>query len=132
LNIGNIYEPVVQPGGRALRFFADMRISLSMGTKYKDKDNDGISNEINGKLIKNKCSSPFKSFNYTVTYGIGIDQLLELIDLAIEVGLIVKGGAWLSYKDTKVQGSDKFKQLMLDNPELATEIEQEIRRRLIR
>ena len=76
------------------------------------------------KVIKNKCSSPFKTAKFYIMYGIGIDTMEEMIDLAVDKGIIVKSGSWFSYNNDKLgQGRDSVKQLMLDNPEMASEIE---------
>ncbi len=127
MNIGNPYEPIVQPGGRALRFFADMRISLTMGTKEKDGDSI-YANQINGKIIKNKCSTPFKTFNYTVLYGVGIDTTKEIIELAVEKEIIQKSGSWFSYGDAKIgQGLEKVRIFLEDNSELFDKIKEQIK-----
>ena len=85
-------------------------------------------NKTTVKVIKNKCSPPFRQATFNIMYGTGIDKIGEIVDLAVEKGIIQKAGSWYSYKNDKlVQGSDTVTQLLRDNPEMAEEIENKIK-----
>lgn len=125
--IGIVYgSPVTTNGGHACKFTADCRIEVS---KSLNKDGDDIyGSTITVKAIKNRLSVPFKKASFEVIFGKGIDKLKDLINVAINDGIILKGGAgWLTYGDLKVQGVDKLKQLIEDNEELLEELKQKIK-----
>ena len=92
------------------------------------KDGDAvIGNQVRVKVVKNKVAPPFRRAEFDVMFGEGISKGGEIVDLGVEYGIIKKSGSWFSYDDTKLaQGRDATKQLMLDNPELAEEIEEKI------
>jgi len=121
----NMYSPDVTTGGRAIPFYSSMRIRM---TKSNNKVGDEIvSNTVKATLVKNKCASPFTKCEFDVNFGEGIDKIKEILDIACKNGIIHKGGAWLTYGDIKVQGFEKFKVLMIDNPELKDEIETKVK-----
>jgi recombination protein RecA len=83
------------------------------------------------KVVKNKVAPPFRSAEFDIVFGGGISKAGEIIDMGVELGIINKSGSWFSYNTDKLgQGRDTVKQLMLDNPELATEIENKIREKI--
>lgn len=123
--IGGYGNPVTTPGGKALGFAASVRLQISSSAN-KAPDGTILSNHAKVKIIKSKVGRPFLTSEFDIAYGIGIDKMQEILDKAIEKGIINKGGSWLTYGETKVQGTEKFKQLMLDNEELTNEIKDKI------
>lgn len=124
--IGVVYgSPITTPGGNALKFYASMRLDVS---KSQAKQGDEVvGNKTKVKVIKNKVAPPFKIAEFDIIFGEGIDRAGEIVDMSVELGLIKKGGAWLTYKDTKIQGRESFKNLLKDNPELQKELETQIK-----
>lgn len=129
--IGVVYgSPVVTTGGNSLKFYASQRIEISRTGSNKTGD-EVTSNKIKCKVIKNKVAPPFKQAEFEIEFGKGIDRMKELIDLAVEFGIIKKAGSWFSLNDeqgTKLgQGVDNVKQLFLDNPEMCkAEVEDKV------
>ncbi|MBQ1903392.1 MAG: recombinase RecA [Ruminococcus sp.] len=126
--IGVMYgNPGTTPGGRALMFYASVRIEVWRGEQIKDGANV-IGNRTRCKVVKNKVAPPFKEAEFDIMYGKGISKVGEILDIGVEFGIIKKGGAWFSYNDMKLgQGRDNSKQFLLDNPEIMDEIEGKIR-----
>ncbi len=120
-------NPETTTGGNALKFYASVRLDIRRTSQIKD--NDGvIGNRTRVKVVKNKMAPPFKQAEFDIMYGQGISKVGEIIDLGVEHEIVKKSGSWFSYGDTKLgQGRDAVKQLLLDNPELAEEIEGLIR-----
>lgn len=120
-------NPETTTGGNALKFYASVRLDIRRTSQIKD--NDGvIGNRTRVKVVKNKVAPPFKQAEFDIMYGQGISKVGEIIDLGVDHEIIKKSGSWFSYGDTKLgQGRDAVKQLLLDNPELADEIEGLIR-----
>lgn len=129
--IGVMYgNPETTTGGNALKFYASVRLDIRRSISEKNRVMEGdvmTGNSTTVKVIKNKVAPPFRRAEFDILFGIGIDKLGEIVDVATELGIIIKGGAWLSYNDTKIQGKEKFKELLSDNPELAEEIKQKIK-----
>ena len=119
-NIGGYGALSVSTGGNGWKFYSDIRMQFN---KTVDKDHE--LNETTVTVIKNKCASPFGVAKFNVIWGQGIDRLGELVDISIEKGIVKKGGAWLSYGETKVQGKEKFKELLRDNEDFKKEFEQQ-------
>lgn len=119
--IGVMYgSPITTPGGEAMKFASSVRMEIS---KSVLKDGDDIyGNKTKVKVIKNKLAAPFKVAEFDVLYGVGIDRIGEVLDQAIKLNIVNKAGAWLAYKELKIQGLDKFKQLMADNEDLTNEL----------
>lgn len=112
-------DPNQPTGGYAYKFYSDMRIKVN-----KTIDGDNEKNKTTAVVIKNKCASPFGKAEFGVLWGKGVDRLGELIDLASEYLIIQKSGSWYSYGDYKIgQGADAVRQLLVDNPEYAADIE---------
>ena len=119
-------NPETTPGGRALKFFASVRMEIRRIDSIKQK-NDVIGNRVRVKVVKNKVAPPFRKAEFEIIYGEGISRTSEVIDLGIAFGIVKKSGSWFSYGDTKLgQGRDAVKKLLADNPELADEIEARI------
>ena len=126
--IGVIYgNPETTPGGRALKFYASVRIEVRRGEQIKN-GSEVIGNRTRCKVVKNKVAPPFKECEFDIMYGTGISRVGEVLDLAVELGVVKKGGAWYSYNDMKLgQGRDNSKDYLLANPELMAEIEDKIK-----
>ena len=119
-------NPETTTGGNALKFYSSVRIDIRRSTPLKDGDNV-IGNLTKVKVVKNKVAPPFRKCEFDIIYGEGISKVGEIIDLGVQFGIIKKSGSWFSYDGTKLgQGRDAAKQLLLDNPELAEELEQKI------
>jgi recombination protein RecA len=120
-------NPETTPGGRALKFFADMRLDVRRVGDAKEGDNK-IGSRVRVKVVKNKLAPPFREAEFDMIYGEGICKLCDLIDTASELGVIKKSGAWYSYGETRLgQGRDQAKKFLQENPELAQEIEKKVR-----
>ncbi len=125
--IGVMYgNPETTPGGRALKFYASVRIEVRKGEVIKS-NGEIIGASTRCKVVKNKVAPPFKEATFDMMYGQGISRTGEVIDMAVELDIIKKGGSWFSYKDQKLgQGRDNVKELLKNNPELMEEIEKQI------
>ena len=128
--IGVMYgNPETTPGGRALKFYSSVRIEVRRQEQLK-VGSEVIGNRTKCKVVKNKVAPPFKECEFDIIYGKGISRDGELLDLAVELGIVKKGGAWFSYNDMKLgQGRDNSKDYLLANPELFKEIEKQVRER---
>jgi recombination protein RecA len=124
-------DPSVTTGGNALKFYSSQRAQVARSGQDKDGD-EIVANGTRVKVIKNKVAPPFKQTKFFIEFGTGIDKLREVIDVAVELGIINKKGAgWMSYGDTKLgQGVDAVKILLEDNPELLEEIQEKINEEL--
>lgn len=119
-------SPETTTGGNALKFYASVRLDIRKSTALKDGDNV-IGNITRVKVVKNKVAPPFKKVEFEINFGEGISKNGEIIDLGVDLGIIEKSGAWLSYSGSKLgQGRDKVKAMLKDNPELCEELEQKI------
>ncbi len=120
--------PETTTGGNALKFYASVRLDIRrIGQIKEDKDNV-TGNRTKVKVVKNKVAPPFKVVEFDIIYGQGISKVGEIVDLGVDMGIIAKSGSWFSYGNNKIgQGREAVKTLLLDNPELADEIEDKIR-----
>ena len=119
-------NPETTPGGRALKFYASVRIEVRKGEAIKDGA-DTIGNRTKCKVIKNKVAPPFKSCEFDMIFGHGISRTGEVLDYAIELDIIKKSGAWFSYNDMRIgQGRENTKKFLDDNPDVMQEIEDKI------
>lgn len=119
-------NPETTTGGNALKFYASVRLDIRRVTQLKDGDSV-IGNQVRVKVVKNKVAPPFRRAEFDIMFGEGISKSGEIVDLGVEYGIVKKSGSWFSYEDTRLaQGRDATKQLMMDNPELAEEIEEKI------
>lgn len=122
-------SPETTTGGNALKFYASVRIDVRRIQTLKQGE-ESIGNRVKAKVIKNKVAPPFKQAEFDVMFGEGISKEGELIDYGVKLDLVDKSGAWFSYKDTKIgQGREKAKAFLKENPNIALEIETEIRSR---
>ncbi len=120
-------NPETTPGGKALKYFASVRMDIRKADTLKDGDGI-IGNRAKCKVVKNKVAPPFRVAEFDIIYGKGVSQEGCLIDLGVEFGVISKSGSWFSYKDEKVaQGREKMRDYLINNPEAKAEIEEGIR-----
>ena len=120
-------NPETTTGGRALKFYSTIRLDVRRGEQIKNGDNV-IGNKTTVKVVKNKVAPPFKTAAVEIMYGQGVSREAEIIDLASEIGIIDKSGAWYSYKGEKIgQGKENAKAFLKNNPEIAKEIEAKVR-----
>ena len=126
--VGVMYgNPEVTTGGKALKFYASVRIDIRKSEAIKD-GSEVVGNRVKIKVVKNKVAPPFKSCVVDMLYGQGISRTGEVLDRAVEQDLIVKSGAWYSYKGQRIgQGRDNARKYLEENPEIFEEIEQIIR-----
>jgi recombination protein RecA len=123
-------NPETTTGGNALKFYASVRLDIRRMAQIKDGD-DAIGNHVKVKVVKNKVAPPFRLAEFDIIYGEGISKVGEIIDMGVELGIVQKSGSWFSYNNDKLgQGRESVKQLMLDNPEMANEIETKIREKI--
>ena len=120
-------NPEVTPGGKALKFYASIRIDVRKTDILKDTDG-AAGNRTRAKVVKDKLASPFRQAEFDIMYGEGVSQEGCIIDLGVQYDVIKKSGAWYSYNDNKVaNGRERMRQFLKDNPELSKEIEEKIR-----
>jgi recombination protein RecA len=123
-------SPETTTGGRALKFYASMRIDIRRLATLKEGDKV-IGNRVKVKIVKNKLAPPFREAQFDLIFGEGISKEGDLIDCALDVDLIEKAGTWYSYKDERLgQGRENVKELLKENKELATELEQKVREKM--
>ena len=119
-------SPETTTGGNALKFYASVRIDIRKGTAIKEGD-EILGNQVRVKVIKNKVAPPFKKAEFDLMFNEGISRAGELVDLGVEHGILSKAGSWYSYDGNKLaQGRDGAKKVLVDNPELAAEIEEKL------
>ena len=128
--VGVMYgNPETTTGGRALKFYASVRIDVRKVENLKQGD-EVYGNRVKCKVVKNKVAPPFRVAEFDIIYGKGISKAGEIIDIAIELGIIQKSGSWFSYNGEKVaQGKENTKKVISDNPELMKELEDKIKLR---
>lgn len=119
-------NPETTTGGNALKFYASVRVDIRKIGQLKDGE-DVQGNHTRVKIVKNKIAPPFRKAEFDIIFGEGISKTGEIIDLGVELNIIKKSGSWFSYGETKLgQGRESVKALLIDNPELADEIEKKI------
>lgn len=128
MKIGVMFgNPETTTGGNALKFYASVRLDIRRTGAIK-KGEEILGNETQVKVVKNKVAPPFKKAEFDILYNEGISRESEIINLATELGLIEKAGAWYSYKQEKIgQGKENVRQYLKDNPQVAAPLEQQIR-----
>ncbi len=120
-------NPETTTGGRALKFYASVRLDIRKGEAIKDGTNI-LGNKTTIKVVKNKVAPPFRTAEVEIIYGKGISKLGEVVDLAVKHEIINKAGAWFSYNGTKIgQGRENTKEFLKNNPEVLAEIEEKVR-----
>ncbi|MGB1110838.1 MAG: recombinase RecA [Gammaproteobacteria bacterium] len=132
MKIGVMFgSPETTTGGNALKFYSSVRLDIRRIGAIK-KGDEVIGNQTRVKVVKNKMAPPFKQAEFEILYGEGISRLGEVIDLGVQENLVQKSGAWYSYgKDRIGQGKDNTRNFLKENPEMANEIETELRARLL-
>ena len=115
-------NPETTPGGRALKFYSTIRLEVRRAEQIKN-GTDVIGNRTRIKVVKNKVAPPFKQVEVDIMYGQGISMVGELLDMAADIDIVDKSGAWYSYKEERMgQGRENAKQFLVDNPEIMSEI----------
>lgn len=123
-------NPETTTGGNALKFYASTRVDIRKISQLKEGE-EVTGNRVRVKIVKNKLAPPFRKAEFDLLYGEGISKTGEIIDMGVDFEIIKKAGSWFSYGDTRLgQGRDAVKALLLDNPELAEEIEGKIKAKL--
>jgi len=129
--IGVMYgSPEVTPGGRALKFYSSVRLDIRRIETIKDGA-DQVGNRTRVKVVKNKCSPPFKQAEFDIAFGRGISREGSLLDVGVELGFIKKSGAWFTYEGEQLgQGRENVKNFLTENPQLMAEVDERIREHL--
>lgn len=132
MKIGVMFgSPETTTGGNALKFYSSVRLDIRRIGALKRGD-EVIGNETRVKVVKNKMAPPFRQAVFEILYGEGVSREGELIELGVEHGLIKKSGAWYSYGDDRIgQGKDNVRQFLKEHPEMASEIEAQLREKLL-
>jgi recombination protein RecA len=122
-------SPETTPGGRALKFYASVRLDIRRIESLKDGA-EVVGNRTRVKVVKNKCAPPFRQAEFDIMYGKGISREGSVIDLGVELGIVKKSGAWFTYEGEQLgQGREKAKEFLIDNPELMVEITDKVMRK---
>jgi recombination protein RecA len=126
--VGVVYgNPEVTTGGRALKFYASVRMEVRRIEAIKN-GTEVVGSRTRAKIVKNKVAPPFREAEFEIMYGEGISKTGELVDLAVKLDLIQKSGSWFSMGENRLgQGRDAVKKYLVENPEIADQIEAEIR-----
>jgi recombination protein RecA len=123
-------SPETTTGGRALKFYASVRLDIRRISSLKEGE-EVVGSRVKVKVVKNKCAAPFRQAEFDIMYGEGVSKLGEIIDYGIEHKLVEKSGSWFSYGDMRLgQGRDNAKNFIGDNPQLMTELESKVRKAL--
>ena len=132
MKIGVMFgNPETTTGGNALKFYSSVRLDIRRIGAIK-KGDEIVGNDTRVKVVKNKMAPPFKQAQFEILYGEGISRQGELIELGVKEGLVDKAGAWYSYNGDRIgQGKDNVRNFLKDNPEIAQDIEQQLRARLL-
>jgi len=122
-------NPETTTGGNALKFYASVRLDIrKSGAAIKDKEGNLIGNHVKVKVVKNKLAPPFRTAEFDIIFGEGISKSGEIIDIGVEYNVVEKSGAWYAYNGAKIaQGREAARQFLLDNPEVADEMEVKIK-----
>ncbi len=125
-------NPETTTGGNALKFYASIRLDIrKTGAAIKDKDGNMTGNHVKVKVVKNKLAPPFRVAEFDIVFGEGISKTGEIVDMGVDHDVIQKSGAWYSYNGAKIaQGREAAKQFLMDNPEVAVEMEVKIKEKL--
>ena len=129
--VGVMYgNPEVTTGGKALKFYASVRIDIRKTDALKD-GTEIVGNHVKAKIVKNKVAPPFKVAEFDILYGTGISALGCMVDVAVEKGIIQKSGSWFSYNDEKIgQGRERVLEYLRNNADVAEEINAKVREKL--
>ncbi len=131
MKIGVLYgSPETTTGGNALKYYASVRLDIRRIETLK-KDGEEVGNRVKVKVAKNKVAPPFRVAEFDIIYGKGISKIGNILDVAVNMDIVKKAGAWFSYNDEKLgQGRDKSKEFLEENPEILAEIEAKVREKL--
>ena len=120
-------SPETTTGGKALKFYASIRLDIRRIETLKDGQ-EAVGNRTRVKVVKNKMAPPFKQAEFDILYGVGISREGSLLDIGVEIGLVKKSGSWYTYEGDQLgQGKENSRNFLLDNPDLANDIESKIR-----
>jgi recombination protein RecA len=120
-------SPETTTGGKALKFYASIRLDIRRIETLKDGQ-EAVGNRTRVKVVKNKMAPPFKQAEFDILYGIGISREGSLLDLGVDIGIVKKSGSWYTYDGDQLgQGKENSRNFLLDNPDLANDIESKIR-----
>jgi recombination protein RecA len=128
MKIGVMFgSPETTTGGNALKFYSSCRLDIRRIGAIKDRD-EVIGNHTRVKVVKNKVAPPFRVVEFDILYGEGISKMGELIDLGVKAGVVEKSGSWYSYGTQRIgQGKENTRKFLLENPDMADEIEEKVR-----
>ncbi len=128
MKIGVMFgNPETTTGGNALKFYASVRLDIRRIGQIKDKE-EVVGNQTRVKVVKNKVAPPFKVIEFDIMYGEGVSKTGELLDLGVKAGIVEKSGSWFSYNSERIgQGRENAKTFLRDNPQVAAQIENQIR-----
>jgi recombination protein RecA len=128
MKIGVMYgSPETTTGGNALKFYASVRLDIRRTGSVKIRD-EIMGNNVRVKVVKNKVAPPFREVEFDIMYGEGISKLGEIIDLGVKAGVIEKSGSWFSWNSTRIgQGRDNAREFLKNNPDIANQIEAQVR-----
>jgi recombination protein RecA len=131
MKIGVMFgNPETTPGGRALRFYADVRVDIRRVAAIKDGDRV-IGNHTRAKVVKNKLAAPFRQTEFDLIYGEGISRETDLLDLGVLHGLLEKSGSWFSYNGERIgQGRENARLFLRDNPDACQKLDRALREKL--
>ena len=125
-------NPETPTGGNALTFYASVRIDIRKASAPIKTGDEAVGSRVKVKIVKNKVAPPFKMAEFDIMYGEGVSKVGEILDMAVETGVVKKSGSWFSYEETKLgQGRDAVRDMLKDNPELADELEAKIKEALL-
>lgn len=124
-------NPETTTGGNALKYYASVRLDIRRIDSVKSKEGEDIGNRVKVKVVKNKVAPPFRIAEFDIIYGKGICAIGNILDVAVNMDIVKKAGAWFSYNEEKLgQGRDKSKEFLEQNPQILNEIEQKVREKL--
>ncbi|WP_304219361.1 recombinase RecA, partial [Phenylobacterium aquaticum] len=128
MKIGVMYgSPETTTGGNALKFYASVRLDIRRTGSVKIRD-EIVGNNVRVKVVKNKVAPPFREVEFDIMYGEGISKLGEIIDLGVKAGVIEKSGSWFSWSSQRIgQGRDNVREFLRNNPDIANQIEAQVR-----
>ncbi len=131
MKIGVMFgNPETTPGGRALKFYASVRLDIRRISSFKE-GSEVVGNRTRVKVVKNKMAPPFREAEFDIVYGKGIDHFAEIIDLGIDAGILTRSGAWFSYGEDRIgQGRDRVKEFLAENPLIYKEIEAKVKAKM--
>lgn len=122
-------NPETTTGGNALKFYASLRMDIRRIAAIKD-GNDVVGNRTKVKIVKSKVAPPFKEVEFDILYNEGISKTGDLLDLAVNFGIVKKGGAWFTYEEDRFQGRDQFRQKLIEFPDLFNKLSKDVKSKL--